>query len=144
MTWCRASSAAWPSCGSPRTRSRRLRRRLAQGRAEELAATAVDGVIVGRLDGLPRDDYRELVTTLRARPGMRAVVVAGEAEAGGVALVAAVTPESGLNAGELIADAARLVKGGGGKGAELAVAGGKEVAGIDSALESVRGAITGR
>jgi len=121
-----------------------LRRRLAQGRAEELAATAVDGVIVGRLDGLPRDDYRELVTTLRSRPGMRAVVVAGEAEAGGVALVAGVTPESGLNAGELIADAARLVKGGGGKGAELAVAGGKEVAGIDSALESVRGAITGR
>ena len=58
--------------------------------------------------------------------------------------MAAVTPESGLNAGELIADAARLVKGGGGKGAELAVAGGKEVAGIDGALDSVRGAIAGR
>jgi alanyl-tRNA synthetase len=121
-----------------------LRRRLAQGRAEELAATAVDGVLVGRLDGLPRDDYRELAITLRSRPGMRAVVVAGEAEAGGVALVAAVTAQSGLNAGELIADAARLVKGGGGKGAELAVAGGKEVAGIDAALDAVRRAIAGR
>jgi alanyl-tRNA synthetase len=117
---------------------------LAQGSADELAAAAVDGVVVGRLDGLPRDDYRELATSLRARPGMRAVVVAGEAEAGGVALVAAVTPESGLNAGELIAEGARLIKGGGGKGAELAVAGGKEVAGIDGALDSVRGALAGR
>jgi alanyl-tRNA synthetase len=121
-----------------------LRRRLAQGRAQELLAGAIDGVIVARLDGLPRDDYRELATTLRSRPGMRAVVVAGEADGGGVALVAAVTPESGLNAGELIADAARQVKGGGGKGAELAVAGGKEVAGIDGALDSVRGVIAGR
>ena len=64
---------------------------------------------------------------------------AGAADGGGVALVAAVRQDSGLDAGELIADAARLVKGGGGRGKELAVAGGKEVGGIDGALDAVRG-----
>jgi alanyl-tRNA synthetase len=49
--------------------------------------------------------------------------------------VAAVAPDSGLHAGELIADAARSVKGGGGKSADLAVAGGKDPARLDDALE---------
>ena len=59
---------------------------------------------------------------------------------GGVALVAAVTPDSGLNASELIADAAKAVKGGGGKSADLAVAGGKEPAALDDALALARAA----
>jgi hypothetical protein len=37
-----------------------------------------------------------------------------------------------------MADAARLVMGGGGRGDELAVAGGKEVGAIDAALEEIR------
>ena len=45
---------------------------------------------------------------------------------------------AGLNAGELIADGARLIKGGGGEGDELAVAGGKEVGGLDDALDTVQ------
>ena len=56
----------------------------------------------------------------------------------GVALVAAVAPDSGLNAAELIADAARTVGGGGGKGADLAVAGGREPERLDEALDQVR------
>ncbi len=40
--------------------------------------------------------------------------------------MSAVTADSGLHASELIADAAKLVKGGTGKNAELAVAGGKD------------------
>ena len=99
---------------------------------------------MARIDGLARDDYRDLATAVRAKDGVRAVVLAGAAEGGGVALVAAVRPDSGFDAGELIADAARLVKGGGGRGKELAVAGGKEVGGIDGALDAVRGALAGR
>ncbi len=55
-----------------------------------------------------------------------------------MALVAAVTADSGLNASELIADAARLVGGGGGKAADLAMAGGKLPEKLDEALDSVR------
>jgi alanyl-tRNA synthetase len=115
-----------------------LRQQLVSGRVEELVAEARDGALVARLDGMPRDEYRQMALTLRNRPGIRAVVLGGAADGGGVALVAAVMPGSGLNAGELIADGARLIKGGGGRGDELAVAGGKEIGGLDDALDTVR------
>jgi alanyl-tRNA synthetase len=57
-----------------------------------------------------------------------------------VTLVAAASKDGGLNAGELIADAARTVKGGGGKGPELAQAGGRDAARLDEALDQVRAA----
>ena len=69
---------------------------------------------------------------------MRAVVLATSPGGKGVALVAAVRADSGLNAGELISGAIELVGGGGGKGAELAVAGGRDPGRIDEALEQVR------
>jgi alanyl-tRNA synthetase len=52
--------------------------------------------------------------------------------------VAATDPASGLNAGELLADAATAVKGGGGRNPELAVAGGKDPSAIDTALSLAR------
>ncbi len=61
-------------------------------------------------------------------------------EGGGAALVAAVTPDSGFNASELLEEAKKLIKGGGGKDPLLAVAGGKDADGIDAALDSVRAA----
>ncbi|HMX07776.1 MAG TPA: DHHA1 domain-containing protein, partial [Microthrixaceae bacterium] len=57
-----------------------------------------------------------------------------------VALVAAVGSDSGLNAAELIAEAARTVGGGGGKGADLAAAGGKSPERLDEALDQARAA----
>jgi alanyl-tRNA synthetase len=69
---------------------------------------------------------------------MRAVVLGSSPAGKGVALVAAVAPDSGLNASELIADAARTVGGGGGKGADLAAAGGREPERLDEALDQVR------
>ncbi|MPY95112.1 MAG: alanine--tRNA ligase [Acidimicrobiia bacterium] len=115
-----------------------LRSQLVAGRVDGLLAEATDGALVARIDGLPRDDYRQLALDLRNRPGIRAVVLGGAADGGAVALVAAVLKGGELNAGELISDAARQVKGGGGRGDELAVAGGKEVAGLDGALDLVR------
>ena len=90
---------------------------------------------------MEREDLRALALELRAKDGVQVVVLAGESDGGGVAMVAAVRKESGFNAGELIADAAREVKGGGGRGDELAMAGGKEPAGIDPGLELVRAAL---
>lgn len=117
---------------------RQLRKQAAGNVAGELASSAVDGVVVARHDGSSRDDVRDLAVALRDRPEIRAVVLGGEAEGGGAVLVAAVTKDSGLNAGELIAEAARTVGGGGGKNAELAVAGGRDPSRMDEALDQVR------
>ena len=118
-----------------------LRRQLSAGRAGELAAGAVNGVVVVRIDGLERDDYRELALAVRNAAGVELAVLGGEAEGGGVALVAAARKGSGHNAGALVGEVSRLIKGGGGKGEELAVAGGKDASGIDPALEAIRGAL---
>jgi alanyl-tRNA synthetase len=118
-----------------------LRQQAARGRAGELAAQAVDGVIVARIDGIDRDSLRDLATAVRDQPGIRGVVLGAAPEGGGAALAAAVTKDSGLNAGELIAQAAKLIKGGGGKDPLLAVAGGKDPAGLDAALDAARAAL---
>jgi alanyl-tRNA synthetase len=115
-----------------------LKRQTATGQAGALAAQAVDGVVVARVDDLDRDGLRDLAVAVRDQDGVRAVVVIGEPDGGGVGLVAAVTKDSGLNAGELIADAAKTVGGGGGKAPELAVAGGRDPSKIDEALDQAR------
>jgi alanyl-tRNA synthetase len=117
-----------------------LRSKLASSGATDLASGAVDGVVVARVDGLSRDDLRSLGVAIRDQPGIRAVVLIGAPEGGGVALVSATTKDGGLDAGALIADAARTVGGGGGKNPELAVAGGKDPSRIDEALDQARAA----
>jgi alanyl-tRNA synthetase len=117
-----------------------LKQQAAAGQAGELAATAVDGVVVARADGLARDDLRNLAVAVRGRPGIRAVVLGGEPEGGGAALVAAVAAGSGLDAGQLIADAKKTIQGGGAPNAELAMAGGRNPEGIDRALDEARAA----
>jgi alanyl-tRNA synthetase len=116
-----------------------LRRQVALSRAGDLAGAAVDGVVVARVDGTTRDEVRELALAVRQQPGIRAVVIGGEPEGGGVALVAATTKESGIEARALIAEAARTVGGGGGgKNPELAVAGGRDPSRLDEALDQAR------
>ncbi|MFN0091365.1 MAG: alanine--tRNA ligase [Acidimicrobiales bacterium] len=118
-----------------------LRRRAAVGQADELAAAAADGLVVARVEGVSRDELRDLALAVRDKPGVRAAVLGAAPAEGGAALVAAVGKDSGLNAGELIAEAAKLVKGGAGRNPELAIAGGKDPAGLDAALELVRRAV---
>jgi alanyl-tRNA synthetase len=113
---------------------------VAGGQATTLADQAVDGVVVARVDDLERDTLRDLALTLRDQNGLRAVVLATAPESGGAAIVAAVTPDSGLDASALLEEAKQLIKGGGGRDPLLAVAGGKDAAGIDAALDAVRDA----
>jgi alanyl-tRNA synthetase len=119
-----------------------LRRQVAAASAGSLADAAVDGVIVTRVEADDRGAVRDLAVQLRDRPGIRAVVLGASPGGKGVALVAAVDPASGLNAGELIAEAVALVGGGGAKGAELATAGGRDASRLDEALELVRSALS--
>ncbi|MEM9132045.1 MAG: alanine--tRNA ligase [Actinomycetota bacterium] len=111
-----------------------LKAKLAVGQAAELADTAVEGVVITRIDGLSRDEMKDLAIAVRNRDGIRAVVIGGAPDGGGAALVAATAPGAGLEAGALIADGAKAIKGGGGKGADLAMAGGKDPDGVDEAL----------
>ena len=118
-----------------------LRRQVAQAGAGDLAERAVNGVLVERIDSENRDDVRDLAVSLRDRPGMRAVVLISSPGGKGVAVASAVAPDSGLNAGEIIADAVKAVGGGGGKGELLATAGGRNADGIDEALDLARKAL---
>jgi alanyl-tRNA synthetase len=119
---------------------KQLRASAAVGRANELVGSAVDGVLVSRVDGLAQADLRDLAVAVR-QAGVGIVVLIGETDSGGVALTAAVTKESGLNAGDLVKDAARAVGGGGGGRGDIAVAGGKDPTGIDAALDAARAAV---
>ena len=115
-----------------------LRRAVAGSQAEALVERAVDGLLVASVEVDSRDELRELAVALRDRPGMKAVVLGASPGGKGVAIVAAVTPDSGLHAAELIAPAAETVGGGGGRAADLAVAGGKFPERLDEALALVR------
>ena len=102
-----------------------LRSRLAVFGAATLAQGATDGIVVGRVDELSPGDLRELALAVRQQVGIRAVVLGGLTPEGGVSLVAAVTPTSGLSATAVIKDAAKAVGGGGGGKGDIATAGGK-------------------
>lgn len=115
-----------------------LRSRLAAGRASELSANAVDGIVVERIDGLSANDLRDLTVAVRQQPHIHAVVLVGVTDTGGVSLVAATATALKLNAGDLIKDAARAVGGGGGGKGDIATAGGKNPEGIDEALSIAR------
>jgi alanyl-tRNA synthetase len=118
---------------------RTLRRSAAGDVARTLAGEAVDGIVIARVDGQSNQELRDLAIAVREVDGVRAVVLGGIGDKG-VGLVAAVRPDTGLHAGELIADAAKAVGGGGGKQADVAVAGGKDALRIDEALELARAA----
>lgn len=110
-------------------------------RAGDLAASAVDGALVGRVDDLSPADLRDLALAVRSKGALHVVVLGGISESGGVALVAAVMPGSGLKAGELIKDAAKQVGGGGGGKGDIATAGGKNTAALDDALVTASQAV---
>jgi alanyl-tRNA synthetase len=119
---------------------KQLRQQAAVGRSGELAGHAVDGVVVARVDDLDRDALRDLAVAVRDHNGIRAAVLGGAPSGGGATLVSAVRKDSGLHAAELIAEAAKTIKGGGGKDPNLAIAGGKDAGALDAALDQVRAA----
>jgi len=117
---------------------KQLRRQVAVAQSGSLAARAVDGVVVERVEGLDRDGVRDLAVAVRDVHGIRAVVLGAAPDGGGVAMAAAVDADSGLHAGNILGEAAKLIKGGGGKAPDVAVAGGKDPEGLDAALDLAR------
>ncbi|MCL4552792.1 MAG: DHHA1 domain-containing protein, partial [Candidatus Marsarchaeota archaeon] len=105
--------------------------------ASELVQNARGGRVLARRDGLAPDLMRELALLIRSRSGIDAVVITGSPDGEKASLVAAVVPESGLVASELLREAAGLLGGGTGRQAELAQAGGKNVAKLADAYSVI-------
>jgi alanyl-tRNA synthetase len=119
-----------------------LHRQVAVGRSGELAAAAVDGIVVGRIDDLARDDLRTLALAVRDAPGIDTVVIAGAPDGGGAALVVATAPGSQRHAGALVAELASTLGGGGNTNTpDLAGAGGRDASPIDDTLDAARAAL---
>jgi alanyl-tRNA synthetase len=114
---------------------RALRAKVAATRAREIAQTATPvGGVVQRIDGLSPGELRDLAIAVRAIEGVRAVVLAGITDTGGVALVSATASGVAGGAAPLIATAAKAVGGGGGGKGDIASAGGKNPGGLPDAL----------
>jgi alanyl-tRNA synthetase len=95
-------------------------------------------VVIGEVSNVDREGLRQLVDSLRQRLGS-GVVALGMPEDGKVALIAGVTKDliAKVHAGKLIQALAKQVGGTGGGRPDLAEAGGKDTAGLKSALDSV-------
>jgi alanyl-tRNA synthetase len=115
-----------------------LRAKASASRAAELTAGADDGLVVARVDGLAPAELRELALAVRQQPDIRVAVLGGVSATGGVALVAVVRPDCGIEAVSLLRHAAKAVKGGGGGKGDIATAGGKDPGGLDEALDLAR------
>ncbi len=113
----------------------------AKGSAGSVSATGnvreVKGVkvLATRADNLERTQLRTLVDNLRNKLGS-GVVVMGSVSDGRVALIVGVTKDltSRVQAGKIIAEVAKKVGGSGGGRPDMAEAGGKDPAALDSAL----------
>jgi len=99
-------------------------------------------VLAHRVDNLERAQMRTLVDQLRDKLGS-AVVVLGSASNGNVSLIVGVTKDltSRIQAGKIIGPVAQRVGGKGGGRPDLAEAGGKDAAALDSALSEAYGVV---
>jgi alanyl-tRNA synthetase len=99
-------------------------------------------VLAHRVDNLERAQMRTLIDQLRDKIGS-GVVVLGSASNGSVSLIVGVTKDltGKVQAGKVIGPLAEKVGGKGGGRPDLAEAGGKDAAALDSALDSVYGVV---
>ncbi len=119
-----------------------LKAKLASRQGGDLAAQAVDiggiKVLAAKLDGVDTKSLRDTVDQLKNKLGHAAVVLA-TVDGDKVSLVAGVTKDETkrLRAGDLVNSVAQQVGGKGGGRPDLAMAGGRDPAGLDAALQAV-------
>jgi len=113
----------------------RLRQQSSEATATELAASAVDGVVVARHDGLEPDAVRALAQAVLRRDGVRAVAVGGSPD--GVKVALAVATGGSPDARAVVKAAGAIINGGGGS-PEVALAGGRDLSRLADALDEAR------
>jgi alanyl-tRNA synthetase len=125
-----------------------IKRKSAVSQADSLleGARTVKGikVVAAKVDGADREALRQLADGLRQKMGSGVVVLATGEPAGDdgtakVALITAITKDltNRLHAGKMVQEIAKQVGGSGGGRPDLAEAGGKDVAGIETAIAQV-------
>jgi alanyl-tRNA synthetase len=132
---------------------KRLARELDQARMKSASSSTANigdqikdvrgvKVLAHRVDNLERAQLRTLVDQLRDKIGS-GVVVLGSASNGNVSLIVGVTKDltSRVQAGKVIGPVAQKVGGKGGGRPDLAEAGGKDPAALDSALAEAYGVV---
>jgi alanyl-tRNA synthetase len=125
-----------------------LKSKLAQSQTGSLEqqSRTVKGIRVlsSRVEGLDRQQLRELADSLRNK-WKTGIVVLASSEDGGIAIVSAVTKDltSKVHAGKLAGAVAQAVGGKGGGRPDMAEAGGKDAAALPAALENVYTAVEG-
>jgi alanyl-tRNA synthetase len=112
-----------------------------------LAASATDGVVVARRDGMGPEDLRRLAIATRDALGHGVVALVGLAPDGTKAgLAVAVTKDlvdRGVSAADVARDAAKALGGGTAKNPELVQGGGPKVEAVDDALALLAAAAGG-
>ncbi|MHB0885903.1 MAG: alanine--tRNA ligase [Bacillota bacterium] len=118
-----------------------LHRRLGGFAVEALVAAARDlsgvKVVAGKADVGNQEALRDLADRVRDRLGSGVVLIGSSAGEGKVSFVSVVTKDllpRGLNAGEIVREAAKVAGGGGGGRPDMAQAGGKNPAMLDQAI----------
>ncbi len=118
--------------------------RARAGQAAELTEAAeVYGdarLVVAAVPGLTPDDLRALTMQVRDRLGVGIVILGSRRDGKGnlVATVSTALVEGGVSAGEIVADGARILGGGGSRDPELAQAGGPKGDEVEEALAAAR------
>ncbi len=113
-----------------------------QSAAENVREVKGVKVLATRADNLERPQLRVLIDNLRNKLGS-GVVVLGSVSDGKVALIVGVTKDltARVQAGKIISEVAKKVGGSGGGRADMAEAGGKDPAALDSALAESYGVV---
>ena len=120
----------------------RLKAKMATSQGGDLALQAVDvggvKVLAARIEGADAGSLRQSLDQLKQKLGTAAIVLASDAGAK-VTLIAGVTADTTarLKAGDLVNHVAAQVGGRGGGRADMAQAGGTDVAALPAALDSV-------
>jgi alanyl-tRNA synthetase len=114
----------------------KARTREANAEAGTLAASATDGAVVARRDGLTPGDLRTLAIATRDALGSGVVALVGvnDGKAGLAVAVSKDRVEGGVSAAELARDAAKALGGGTAKHADVVQGGGQNVDSVDDAL----------
>ncbi len=112
-----------------------------------MAASAADGVVVLRRDGLVPDDLRKLAVATRDAlgSGIAALVGLGPdgTKAGLAVAVSKDRVDAGVSAADLARDAAKALGGGTAKNADAVQGGGPKVAAVDDAFALLESAVRG-
>jgi alanyl-tRNA synthetase len=115
----------------------KLRQQSNESLASQLAEGAENGTVVARQDKVEPDALRALAQAVLRHDGVQRVALAGSPDGAKVALVVATGGEP--NATEVVRALGSLIGGGGGgRSAELALAGGRDVSRIEEALAEAR------